>query len=128
MNRLKAVIEGEAELYVRLFDSDLKQEYYASNSAEAKELIKHFTEKNYSGGSTKISGCARKAQKRIEEIIAKGSTYKPELVIITDGDDSIDLTTKDFAGTKVHSFVVEQSNQKLTDLAVATGGVGVNNM
>ena len=128
MNRLKAVIEGGAELYVRFFDSSLKEEHHASTSKEAKELIKHFTEKNYSGGSTDISGCARSAQKRIEEIVADGATYRPELVVITDGDDQIDLTTKDFAGTKLHSFVVECSNKTLTDLAVKTGGVGVNNL
>lgn len=128
MNRLKAVIEGEAELYVRLFDTSLKQEYHASTPAEAKELIRHFTEKNYSGGSTDISGCARAAQKRIEEIIAAGATYRPELVVITDGEDSINLTMKDFQGTKMHAFVVECDNTALTDLAIATGGVGINKL
>ncbi|MCB9809259.1 hypothetical protein H6776_02560 [Candidatus Nomurabacteria bacterium] len=128
MNRLKAVIAGEAELYVRLFDTELKQEYHACTPAEAKELIKHFTEKNYSGGSTDISGCARAAQKRIEEIIANGATYRPELVVITDGDDSIKLTTKDFPGTKMHAFVVDTANNALCEIAKATGGVGVNQM
>jgi len=127
MNRLKAVIAGEAELYVRLFDTELKQEYHAGTPAEAKELIKHFTEKNYSGGSTDISGCARSAQKRIEEIIADGATYKPELVVITDGTDTIDLKpTKDFPGTKMHAFVVDTANVVLCEVAKATGGVGVS--
>ncbi len=128
MNRLKAVIEGEAELYVRLFDTSLKAEHHAGTPAEAKELIRHFTEKNYSGGSTDISGCARTAKTRIEEIIAAGATYRPELVVITDGDDRISLTTKDMTGIKMHSFVVECANKALTDLAIATGGVGINNL
>lgn len=128
MNRLKAVIDGEAELYVRLFDTSLKQEYHAGTPAEAKELIKHFTEKNYSGGSTDISGCARSAQKRIEEIVSEGATYRPELVVITDGDDTINLTTKEFAGTKMHAFVVETSNEALCKVAQATGGVGINKL
>ncbi len=129
MNRLKAVIAGEAELYVRLFDTSLKTEYHAGTPTEAKELIKHFTEKNYSGGSTDISGCARSAQERINEIIADGATYKPELVIITDGDDKIDLkATKDFAGTKMHAFVVDTTNNALCEVAKATGGVGINNL
>jgi len=128
MNRLKAVIAGEAELYVRLFDTSLKTEYHAGTPAEAKELIKHFTEKNYSGGSTDISGCAILAQKRIEEIIANGATYRPELVVITDGDDSINLKISDFKGTKMHAFVVECSNTKLCELAKTTGGVGVEKM
>ncbi len=128
MNRLKAVIEGEAELYVRLFDTNLKQEYHAGTPAEAKELIRHFTEKNYSGGSTDISGCARAAQKRIEEIVSEGATYRPELVVITDGDDTINLTMKEFAGTKMHAFVVETSNDALCKVAQATGGVGINKL
>jgi len=128
MNRLKAVIAGEAELYVRLFDASLKQEHHAGTPAEAKELIKHFTEKNYSGGSTDISGCARSAQERIEEIIANSATYKPELVVITDGDDTVDLTLDHLKGTKMHAFVVECSNSKLCEVAKATGGVGINNM
>jgi len=129
MNRLKAVITGEAELYVRLFDTSLKQEYHAGTPAEAKELIKHFTEKNYLGGSTDISSCARLAQKRIGEIIAQGVTYKPELVVITDGDDNINLkATKDFPGTKMHAFVVDTANKALCEVAKATGGVGVNKL
>ncbi len=128
MNRLKAVIAGEAELYVRLFDSKLKKEHHASTPSEAKELIRNFTEKNYSGGSTDISACAREAQKRIEEIVSAGSTYRPELVVITDGDDTINLTTKDFAGTKLHAFVVECSNHALAELAKATGGVGIEKL
>lgn len=128
MNRLKAVIAGEAELYVRLFDTTLKQEYHAGTPVEAREVIKHFTEKNYSGGSTDISGCVRAAQKRIEEIVSEGATYRPELVVITDGDDTINLTTKEFAGTKMHAFVVETSNDTLCKVAQATGGVGVNKL
>ena len=128
MNRLKAVIAGEAELYVRLFDTSLKTEYHAGTPAEAKELMKNFTEKNYSGGSTDISGCARSAQKRIDEIIAAGATYRPELVVITDGDDSINLKRADFKGTKMHAFIVETNNTALCEVAKATGGVGVSNM
>ena len=128
MNRLKAVIEGEAELFVRLFDNKLKDEHHASSASEAKELIRHFTEKNYSGGSTDISGCVRAAKGRIEEIIAQGATYRPELVVITDGDDKISLTTKEMKGIKMHSFVVECSNKALCDIAVATGGVGIGNI
>jgi len=128
MNRLKAVMAGEAELFVRFFDTQLKEEHHASTSAEAKELVSHFTEKNFSGGATDISGCARAAQKRIEEIVAEGGTYRPELVIVTDGDDQINLTIKDFAGTKMHAFMVECSNKALADLAVKTGGVGVNEL
>ncbi len=129
MNRLKAVIAGEAELYIRMFDTSLKKEYHASTPEEAREVMKQFTEKNYSGGGTDIVGCSKAAQKRIDEIIAAGSHYKPELVVITDGDDDTSkLSVNDFPGTKLHAFVVECKNQHLTKLAERTGGVGVENM
>ena len=129
MNRLKAVIAGDAELYVRLFDNGLKQEHHVATPEEAREVMKHFTESNYSGGSTDIPGCAKAAQTRIEEIIAEGAHYRPELVVITDGDDDTSgMSIKDFPGTKLHAFVVECRNQNLTKLAERTGGVGVENM
>lgn len=125
-NRLKAVVAGEAELYVRFFDSRLHKEHYASNAVEAKALMKVITEGNFSGGSTNISGCAREAQKRIEEIVATTKTARPELVIVTDGDDSINLTLEELKGTKLHAFVVEHGNKALTGLAIKSGGVGID--
>ena len=128
MNRLKAVVAGEAQMYVRFFDSRLYEEHYASTPAEAKELMRRFEAKNFSGRSTAIDACAREAQKRIEEIVAEGRVTRPELVVVTDGDDSVRMTTEDLPGTKLHAFVVERSNKALTDLAVKTGGVGIDNL
>lgn len=128
MNRLKAVIAGEAQIYVRFFDSRLYEEHFASSPAEARNLIRRFEEKNFSGGSTNISGCAKEAQARIEEIVAEGKVTRPELVVVSDGDDEVTLTTEDLRGTKLHAFVVGGSNSALTDLAVKTGGVGISNL
>ncbi len=128
MNRLKAVVAGEAKMFVRFFDSRCYEEHFASTPAEAKELIRRFEKHNFSGGSTNISGCAREAQARIEEIVAEGKVTRPELVVVTDGDDNVNLTTEDLRGTKLHAFVVERSNPALTDLAVKTGGVGIDNL
>jgi uncharacterized protein with von Willebrand factor type A (vWA) domain len=128
MNRLKAVVAGEAQMFVRFFDSRCYEERFASNAAEAKEMTRRFEDKNFSGGSTNISGCVREAQRRIEEIVAEGKVTRPELVVVTDGDDTISLTTDDLRGTKMHAFVVERSNSALTDLAIKTGGIGIDNL
>jgi len=127
MNRLKAVMAGEAELYFSFFDSALKKVYHAGTPEEAKALAEKVRTSNFSGGSTSIDSAMKQAQKKIEEIVAEGATYRPELVVITDGDDKISSKPADFAGTKVHAFVVEESNKALTDLAIKTGGVGRNN-
>lgn len=129
MNRLKAVIAGEAELYVRLFDTSLKEEHHASTPEEARALMKHFTERNFSGGETAIPACVKAAQARIDEIIAAGAHYRPELCVITDGeDDTSGLTLRDLPGTKLHAFMVECGNHGLAELARRSGGVAVEKM
>lgn len=127
MNRLKAVIAGEAELYFSFFDTELVKVYSVKTPEEAKSLMETLRNKNFSGCSTNIDGCMKQAKAEIDKIIAEGATYRPELVVVTDGDDTISSTAKDFAGTKVHAFVVEKRNPKLVDLAKATGGVGIEN-
>jgi Mg-chelatase subunit ChlD len=127
MNRLKAVIAGEAELYFSFFDTELVKVYSVKTPEEAKSLMETLRNKNFSGCLTNIDGCMKQAKAEIDKIIAEGATYRPELVVVTDGDDTISSTAKDFAGTKVHAFVVEKRNPKLVNLAKATGGVGIEN-
>jgi uncharacterized protein with von Willebrand factor type A (vWA) domain len=127
-NRLKAVVAGEAEIYVRFFDTKLREEHHAATPAEAKKLMKLLVEKNFSGGGTDISGCAKAALLRIEEIVAQGTTAKPELVVVTDGDDRISIKSEDVGSNKLHAFVVESSNTALTELATRSGGVGINKL
>ena len=92
-------------------------------------MMKHFTESNFSGGGTDISGCIKAAQSRIDEIMAEGGHYRPELVIITDGDDDTSsLSLASLPGTKLHAFMVECSNPHLAELARRSGGVGVEQM
>lgn len=128
MNRIKAVISGDAEIYIRMFDEELKTERHVITPEEGKEVMKYYTGRNYSGGGTAIANCAKLAKERIEEIINSGeSLYRPELVIITDGDDNVDnLHCKDFKGTKVHAFTVDNENNKLLEFAKSTGGVGIH--
>jgi Mg-chelatase subunit ChlD len=125
MNRLKAVLAGDAELYVRLFDESLRTEHFAATPEEAKKLMNTFSERNFSGGGTDISGCVLKAHSRIEEIMREGRHHRPELVVVTDGDDKITIGAKDISGTRLHAFVVENRNEKLINLAKNTGGVGI---
>lgn len=127
MNRLKAVINGEAELYFSFFDTELLKVYSVKTPDEAKSLMETLRKKNFSGGSTSIDSAMKQAKAEIDKIIADGATYRPELVVVTDGDDNLSSTAKDYAGTKVHAFVVEERNEKLVNLAKATGGVGIEN-
>ena len=128
MNRLKAVISGDAQVYVRLFDEELHDEHYATTPAEAKTLMNQFHAHNFSGGGTEITQSLKGAQKRIEEILKTGeSLTRPELVIVTDGEDDVsDLRRENFGLTKVHAFVIDNTDMDLINFARSTGGVGVH--
>ena len=130
MNRLKAVITGDAQVYCRFFDSKLYTEHFAGTPEEARKLIKLFKDRNFHGGSTEIADCARKANERILEICKQDPTLtRPELVIVTDGDDDVhSLKLEQFVKTKVHAFIVDRNNDDLVEFAKATGGVGIQNL
>jgi Mg-chelatase subunit ChlD len=128
MNRLKAVMKGDAVLYYRFFDTKLYEERFVSNAAEAKAAMEHVSNANFSGGGTAIDFCSRAALERIDEIMREGGTHRPELVVVTDGDDSVRQKPDDLRGTRLHAFVVEKTNANLTDLAVKSGGVGIGNL
>jgi len=128
MNRLKAVITGDAQMFVRFFDSECYEEHFVSTPTEAKEMIRHFEKYNFSGRSTNISGCVKEAQARIEKIVTEKKVTRPELVVVSDGDDYITITTKDLCGTKLHALLVEETNTRLIELARETGGVGIGNL
>ena len=127
MNRLKAVVSGDAQVYVRFFDTKLREEHHASSPDAAKTLMREFQERNFSGDGTNITTSMKGAQARIEELLKLGEALtRPELVIVTDGQDNVsDLDRSDFGVTRVHAFVIDNSDTKLVEFARSTGGVGV---
>ena len=77
MNRLKAVVSGDAQVYVRFFDSFLHEEHFSDSPESAKSLIRLFEAENFSGGGTNIVGALRNTQERIETLLQReGGTHK----------------------------------------------------
>ena len=128
MNRLKAVISGDAQVYARFFDTKLHEEHYASSPDAAKALMREFQEYNFTGDGTRITESLKGAQERIEGLLKSGEALtRPELVIVTDGQDRnvSELDRADFGLTRVHAFVIDNSDTRLVEFARSTGGVGV---
>lgn len=129
MNRLKAVVSGDAEVYLSVFDTQLSNMESAKTPEEARALIKKFAQENFSGGGTDISAAVKAAHDKIEEMIKSGAAlYRPEVVVLTDEDQSIaGLRKADIPGTRVHGFAMGCPNEALVRFAQSTGGVGKDN-
>lgn len=127
MNRLKAVIEGDAELFFAFFDDELSSEYKAETKEDAVKLMGEIQEQNFSGGSTSIASCVKTAIKRINKKLEKNSSLtKPELILVTDGDDgTTSLKSEHLGDIRLHTFIVGGNNQHIIDLANKSGGVGI---
>lgn len=128
MNRLKAVLSGDAEVWVSVFDTQLGKVSHAATPEEARELIKKFAAGNFTGGGTDIAAAVKSAHAFIEKAIKDGaSLYRPEIVVLTDEDSSTDgVKSSQIPGTRVHGFAMEVANPKLTAFARSTGGVGID--
>lgn len=128
MNRLKAVIAGDAEVFLSVFDTQLGKVDHAGTPEESRELMKKFARGNFSGGGTDISATVRAAHKKIEEMIRDGAAlYRPEIVVLTDEDTSVKgLKKSELPGTRVHGFAMEVANPSLVEFSKSTGGVGVD--
>jgi Mg-chelatase subunit ChlD len=128
MNRLKAVLSGDAEVWVSVFDTQLNRVHHASTPAEAREVIKKFAAGNFSGGGTDIAAAIRAAHAYIDKKIKAGEAlYRPEVVVLTDEDSSVSsLRKNEVAGTRVHGFAMEVANPSLVEFARSTGGVGMD--
>jgi len=128
MNRLKAVLTGDAEVFISVFDTNLGNVKHAGTPEEARALIKDFASSNYSGGGTDIAESVKAAHKYIEAKIKAGEAlYRPEVVVLTDNDTSVTgVKPKDVEGTRVHGFAMQVANPALVKFAQATGGVGID--
>jgi len=128
MNRLKAVLSGDAVVYLSVFDTQMSDPRCAKTPEEARALIKEFASGNFYGGGTDIAAAVRAAHAFIEAEIESGAAlYRPEVVVLTDEDISISgLKKSEIPGTRVHGFAMEVRNKSLVDFAKSTGGVGID--
>ena len=130
MNRLKAVANEDAEVYLAFFAEKLYDEFSAKNAKEARALMMMVENHNFSGGGTAIANCAKLAAERINKMMEKDPMLtRPEIAIVTDGQDNVkSLTRDDFGKTVVHAFIVDSTNKDLVNFARSTGGSAIDNL
>lgn len=125
MNRLKAVLKGDAVVFISVFDTQMNEPDLAGTPEQAQNLIKKFAKGNYSGGGTDIAVAVKSAHQFIQNEIKKGELlYRPEIIVLTDDDESANgVNASQIVGSKVHGFAIESQNENLKRLAESTGGL-----
>jgi uncharacterized protein with von Willebrand factor type A (vWA) domain len=130
MRALKGVMDDDAEAYIRLFDTDLHEEHTVKTPKDAKKTMHFILNNNFSGGGTSITPCVVQTIKRIEELQIENSLTRPELVLVTDGDDDIrGLTLDSLRGIKLHAICIHAgltSGAHMHSLAQQSGGISIH--
>jgi len=124
MNRLRAVCQNEAEIFMRTFDTGVYPEHSARNPEEAYALMEKFKKTNFSGGGTNITGAVEKALSSIEKKMHNDPTLvRPEIVVVSDGGSSIGINKARMGETRIHAIIIQGHNDDLKRLCKSTGGI-----
>lgn len=125
MNRLKAVVKGDAQLIWRLFDDNVYEEHYAKSVEDAYRDLAYMRDaNNFHGGGTNFDVALTDAAVSIDRNIKEFGYIKPEIMIVTDGDGHTCMTKRDLKGCVVHAVCVcEAVNSSLKCLTKETGGI-----
>jgi hypothetical protein len=127
LNRLQAVVDGDAELYLRFFHIDLLDDEYHANSPEsAASLMQVVTSPlSYLGNDTAFTEPLISARKRVQELVSAGNLRDEEIVMVTDGVAPVP-SVKILGGTKLHVIQVgDHEIPDLSHLAMTSGGANL---
>ena len=121
LNRLGEAGRGSASVNISFFDDKITQEFNVSTKSEALELFRKFRGYTPKGNGTMIDKSIREV---VSRIMQEKQRVRPELVLVTDGDDVSTLTFSELRGVKLHYISIEYSpNKNLAQLATASGGI-----
>lgn len=126
INRIQAVFRGDAEMWFSWFHTSVEEENHIHNKETAKRIVNEAIRNSCPGGGTSIDLALDTGTKRIHELMAKEPLHRPELIIVSDGDDTVESSKADLKGIRLHSFTCQGKNIQLNKLARSTGGVGMH--
>jgi hypothetical protein len=129
LNRLRSVVKGDAQLWYAMFDDNLRPEHEAFDAQGGFEAVKYVMDgRTYSGGGTNfncaILGAVESIKRKME---ANPNLVQPEILLITDGECSINVNFGDMCGIRLHTIMCAAGIQThLKRLSAATKGVYVH--
>ncbi len=122
LNRLESVIDGKSKLNFYLYESQRYGYKEVKDLKDAQDLFKSISLRSPRGGGTNIG---RILQETIDEIHNVPGYSHPEIVIVNDGDDFVDLNAIDLKGVRVNAIMLGCENPNLKKLCELAGGFAI---
>ena len=121
LNRVKAVIRGEAEIFLRLYEGSPHERQDGRTPEQGRQLLEMIRNKGvYGGGSTNHAGAIDAA---LADVTEGGEKFhRCDIVLVTDGDSGNTRLTRKLGATKLHVFSVACDNRQLEEVATSSGG------
>jgi len=110
---LKRVVSGKAKYFLRMFDESPYSLLSATNKEEAKEIDNLISTQAFSGGGTDIQNAIDTAVRDIKRDKKKFEDI--DILLITDGEDSINLKKEDMKGITLHTFLLNENYSKTVE-------------
>lgn len=132
-NRIKAVLRGDAEVYLQFFDTRLcGPTFVLRKKEEAVEFVRKYKLHSFSGGGTNILNAVTQSVGKIKEIRERDTDLvTPDLILVSDGQDDSSGLNASFLlkeDIRLHYFEVSGNagvivNPRWAQVARDTGGI-----
>jgi uncharacterized protein with von Willebrand factor type A (vWA) domain len=128
VNRLMAVAKGDANVYWRFFDTEVRDVTFVDTKEKSQQSINEILKtEQYSGGGTNFDVAINSAVEHIESLKETMQFAKPEIFMITDGGCSCHVKKEELKGIKLHAGIVaDEYPYQLEHLVGASGGAYIN--
>lgn len=123
-NIIKRVKSGECGLLFSYFERTCFQWYHITKDSDITSIWNAIYHTSFDKEITDVQRCIKEAISTSRGVI---STNK-QLIVINDGEDECNLTLSDLDGFKLHSFILDSSNDNLQKLSIASGGTYRSNI
>lgn len=127
-NILKRVKRGECWLLFSFFESECHKFHLLSSFDDIDDFYKQVRKHRFNNSTTNVANCIQQALTEYDAVAAENkdaiSMKDRHLIVINDGqDDATSVKAADLKGAKLHSFILNSSNDHLKMISSATGGI-----
>jgi len=112
---VRQAVEEGSTYYLRFFDDRPHNLISVKTKEEAEKMTDILIRQPFSGGGTSIQSAITRA---VEDITTAPEKFeKAEIMVISDGEDTVSLDKRDLKNVKVHSTIIDGENHGLRGLS-----------